>query len=210
MKTITLKNVRDDWEACYEPDRLTELFNRPCTPIEVLTRADGAWASVPNEDRLWVVLRPRVLPAPVAWLFTAWCARRAMQTAGDDDSRSLAVIETVERYAEGDDESPDAMQAAWEAADEAAEEADEAAREAGAEATEAREAGARAVARRAAWVVSRGTPWAAWAAAEEAARAAALAASLAAQAAQAAQADQAARAEQVRQLAELLSESETS
>ena len=232
MKTITLKNVRDDWEACYEPDRLAELFNRPCTPIEVLTRADGAWASVPDADRLRVILRPEVVPERIARLFAAWCARQALRIAGGPDPHSLAAIEAAERFAESgapEDKLGEARMSAWEAAVHARRRPRTAALAVYA-AVRATQASAWRAAREAAWSASAAADAAVWAAAGVEARDAAPPTARAAigaaawdaaspttraamwntvQAVQADQADQAARAEQVRQLAKLLSESET-
>lgn len=41
----------------YTDDRLTELFDRPMTLAEVLTRKDGPWSAVPIVDRQWAFFR---------------------------------------------------------------------------------------------------------------------------------------------------------
>jgi hypothetical protein len=41
--------------ACYSPERLSRLYDRPHTPMEVWTRTDGPWATVPRKDRMWVL-----------------------------------------------------------------------------------------------------------------------------------------------------------
>lgn len=102
---ITLELVRDKWQACYDADRLAELYDRPMTPLEVLTRTDGAWADVPAKDRLWTVCHDGVLPDRMFRLFACDCAERALlaeRAAGrEPDARSWESVEVARRYAEG-------------------------------------------------------------------------------------------------------------
>jgi hypothetical protein len=71
---ITLEIVRDTWGACYTRERLAELYDWPHTPLEVLTRKDGAWANVLAQDRIWTVLHSITHKQQV--LFAVFCARQ--------------------------------------------------------------------------------------------------------------------------------------
>lgn len=55
--------------ACYGDWRLKELYDRPMTLLEVLTRCDGPWASVDDEDRVWVLTRPKAMSRRQAHLW---------------------------------------------------------------------------------------------------------------------------------------------
>lgn len=105
MKLITLEYVRDDRRACYSADRLAALYDRPHTPLEVLTRNDGPWADVPAKDRLWTVLHAGVLPDKTLRLFACDCAERALTREHDagrePDPRSWAAVEVARKYAVG-------------------------------------------------------------------------------------------------------------
>jgi len=46
-----------EWGGRYGDQRLAELFDRPMTVPEVMTRRDGPWRSVKAADRLWVFFR---------------------------------------------------------------------------------------------------------------------------------------------------------
>ena len=102
---IDLATVRDRWRACYDAGRLAALYDRPHTPLEVLTRKDGPWAGVPDKDRLWTVLQEGVLPAKVLRLFACVCAERALlreRGAGrEPDARSWRAVEVARRHALG-------------------------------------------------------------------------------------------------------------
>ena len=120
---ITLEMVRDTWGACYEADRLAALFERPLTPLDVLTRRDGAWSDVPATDRFWVVLHEGVLPDSTMRLFACACARRALERersrGREPDHRSWAAVEIVEAHARGN-ATDKQLAAAWAAARDAA------------------------------------------------------------------------------------------
>ena len=102
MKKITLELVRDDWEACYRPERLASLYDRPMTVLEVLTRKDGPWANVPDADRLWTVLREGVIDDRTLRLFACDCAERVLSRAANPDPRSVEAIKVSRRFAYGD------------------------------------------------------------------------------------------------------------
>lgn len=116
---ITLELVRDEWNACYPASRLAALYDRPRTPLEVLTRDDGEWATVPANDRLWTVLREGVLPDRTLRLFACECATRALnreRAAGrEPDARSWIAIDVARRHADGQ-ASDDELAAARDAA----------------------------------------------------------------------------------------------
>jgi hypothetical protein len=101
---ITLELVRDQWEACYPADRLAALYDRPHTALEVLTRTDGAWADVPDADRLWTVLHEGALELSTLQSFAADCADRAKKHAARyaqyaADARYAADAARYARYA---------------------------------------------------------------------------------------------------------------
>ena len=172
---ITLELVRDEWDACYSAERLAALYDRPHTPLEVLTRDDGEWATVPARDRLWTVLRKDMLPDRTLRLFACECATRALnreRAAGrEPDARSWNAVDVARRHAEGqasDQELTAARDAAWDAARAAARDA------AWAAAWDAARDAARDAAWDAAWAAAQAAAWAAaWAAAQAAAQAAA-------------------------------------
>lgn len=98
---ITLEYIRDERRACYSPERLAKLYDRPHTPLEVLTRKDGEWESVPPKDRLWTVLAKGVLPDRIMRLFACWCAEQAMSLVKSPDPRSLESIRVARLSADG-------------------------------------------------------------------------------------------------------------
>jgi len=76
---ITLELVRDEWSACYQADRLADLYPVPRTVIEVLTLTTGPWANVSAFDRLWTVLHAGVLSDSVLRLSACDSAERALE-----------------------------------------------------------------------------------------------------------------------------------
>jgi len=105
MKFITLEYIRDVRRACYSADRLAALYDRPHTPLEVLTRNDGPWADVPPQDRLWTVLHDGVLPDKMLRLFACDCAERALtrerEAGREPDVRSWEAVQVSRRFANG-------------------------------------------------------------------------------------------------------------
>jgi hypothetical protein len=166
--TATLPTATVDDLLCWGP-----CADWPAAKIRRLAAGRGRWTAldvlaldaVPIDDRLWVVLRPELLPGRVARLWACWCARSTPLPDGRTtwdllgDPRSRAAIEAAERFARGEataEELAAAWFAAWAAARAAAWDA----------AWFAARAAARAAACDAAWD-------AAWDAARDAARAAA-------------------------------------
>ena len=78
--------------ACYTDARLAALYDRPMTPLEVMTRADGKWADVTDADRAWVGYQAGVMTRP----HLRECLARMLERLGASgrltDPRSLAVI----------------------------------------------------------------------------------------------------------------------
>jgi len=149
---VTRQQLRD-WDACYTDEQIAELVpSEGLTPLQVLD------ADVPAQDRLWVVLREDVIPARELRLLACKWAREALALAGNPDPRSVAAVDTAERFARGEATTAE-LSAAWAAASDAARAA----------ASDAASDAARAAARAAARDAARA---AAWAAASDAARAA--------------------------------------
>jgi hypothetical protein len=111
LKTITLKDIRK-WHPYYDPDW-------EGTAIDILKAEE-----IPAQDRLWCVLRPEVIDEKTLRLFACWCAREALKLIPKDkvDPRSIAAIETSERFAHGKatkKELSAARDAAWDASGDA-------------------------------------------------------------------------------------------
>ena len=104
MTTITLKSLIER-RACYSRERLEALFDRPYTPLEVLTNMEGPWADVPDGDRLWAVLHKGVIDDRTLRLFACDCAERALERerkAGrKPHADSWKAIEVARRFADG-------------------------------------------------------------------------------------------------------------
>ena len=104
MTTITLESLIER-RACYSRERLEALFDRPYTPLEVLTNQHGPWADVPDDDRLWAVLHKGVIDDRTLRLFACDCAERALERerkAGrKPHADSWKVIEVARRFADG-------------------------------------------------------------------------------------------------------------
>ena len=102
---IDLPYIRDVRRACYTPERLAELYDRPHTVVEVLLRRDGKWHDVPDADRLWTVLHLDLIDARTLRLFACDCADRALdreRAAGrEPDPRSVEAVRVARLYADG-------------------------------------------------------------------------------------------------------------
>ena len=99
VKILTPSRVKS-WGPCkgWTPERLREIG--PLTPLELLRRR-----GVSNVDKLWVVLRPEVIPMPHLTLLLCAYARRVLpiwERSFPADSRVCACIETTERFARGE------------------------------------------------------------------------------------------------------------
>jgi hypothetical protein len=112
LKTYTLNDIRS-FGPCYDPIRHAP-EDWAGTVLDVL-KID----SVPADDRIWFATRPGVLDDRIARLFAVWCARQALALVESPDARSVAAVDTAERFANGEateDELAAAGAAAWAAA----------------------------------------------------------------------------------------------
>jgi hypothetical protein len=65
------------------------------TPLEILERKDGAWASVPNKDRLWTVFHPGVLSDRIFRKFAYMTALKGVETLrlrGHEPSERMSFL----------------------------------------------------------------------------------------------------------------------
>jgi hypothetical protein len=154
MKKVTVTQFMS-FDPCYDAERIRAIAGkkRYWTALDVLALED-----VPEQDRLWAVLREEFIDAPILHEFACRCAEEALKLVDKPDPRSIAAIETTRKWLRGE-----ATDKEWAAARDAA--------------RDAAWAAARAAAWDAAWAAARD---AAWAAARDAARAAAEAAAWAA------------------------------
>ena len=110
MKTITITDIRS-WKPCYDLSKhLPEDWQG--TVLDIL-KMD----TIPAQDRFWVVLREELIDAKTLRLFAVWCARQVQHLI--TDPRSIAAIDTAEKYANGqatNEELATARDAAWDAA----------------------------------------------------------------------------------------------
>lgn len=113
---ITREQLRR-WGACYEDEKIATLVSAEgLTPLEI------AALDIPEEDRLWVLLRDDVVPARELRLLACGWAEAACRKSGWDDQRSLAAIAVARRFAVGEAseaELVEARLAAWDARSEA-------------------------------------------------------------------------------------------
>lgn len=92
------------WEPCdpYDEDRIRTLASgrERWTAREVLR-----YAKIPPGDRLWVVLRPELLPVGVLHEFACQCAERVLpiyEKRYPNDQRLRTVIDTKRRWVRGE------------------------------------------------------------------------------------------------------------
>ena len=101
------------WGARYDDEEIAALV-----PADGLTPLEIAALDIPEEDRLWVLLREELIPARDLRLLACGWAEAACRKTGWDDERSLAAIAVSRRFAVGEateDELAAAAAAAWEA-----------------------------------------------------------------------------------------------
>ena len=102
---ITLELVRDTWCACYSHERLADLYDRPHTPLEVLTRNDGPWAYVPPKDRLWTIFQDEVLSDRTFRLIACAVADHMLSNEREagrtPDPRSVEAVRVARLFADG-------------------------------------------------------------------------------------------------------------
>ena len=149
LKTYTVKDVMS-WRPCYPPydeEYVRKLFagRRRVDALDILSMR------IPYEDRLWAVLRPKLIPERILHEYACWCAKwtlkREREAGREPDPRSWEAIRIKRLWLAGkvtDEDLAAAKSAAWYAA--------------------------RCAVKSAAWYAAR---CAAWSAAESAARSAA-------------------------------------
>ena len=132
MKRVTIDEVMS-WHPCenYTRKRVTDLF----AGRETITALDIFDLDIPDEDKLWAVLRPGLIPEPTLHELACRFAEAALskeRSAGrEPDPRSWAAIEAKRAWLRGeatDEElraarvaAEDVPEAAWAAAWTAAE-----------------------------------------------------------------------------------------
>ena len=117
MPTLIDAALCREWRACYSNARLAELFDRPHTLLEVLTRRDGPWERVSGEHRVWVAMQS--LGNRDRRLFACECAEaviRQESAAGrptaPTSAEAVAVARRFASVAATDEELRDARHAA--------------------------------------------------------------------------------------------------
>jgi hypothetical protein len=96
MKLFTIQDIRS-FRPCYDPSRhLPEDWSG--TALDLLEHP-----TIPDVDKVWLMRQPGVMTDKGLRLFAVNCARRAQTYPKNytPDPRTLAAIETVERFAEG-------------------------------------------------------------------------------------------------------------
>ncbi len=113
METFTISDIRS-WNPCYDPAKhLPEGWSG--SVIDILDHA-----TIPPQDKLWVVCREILIDARTLRLFAVWCARQVQHLM--KDTRSIAALDVSEKVALGQ-ASTDELAAACAAARAAARDA---------------------------------------------------------------------------------------
>ena len=121
MRTVTVEQFLA-FNPCYGEERIRRIAERTVktefTALDIL-----AIPRIPNEDRLWAVLREELIDAPILHEFACRCAERALAMVDNPDPRSVTAIEAKRAWLRGeitDNElaaaSAAARAAAWDAA----------------------------------------------------------------------------------------------
>ena len=132
MKGFTVEEVLS-WGVCYHREQLEELY----AGRETLTALDCFCLDIPEEDKLFVLLRPEVIPERELHLLACDFAGRVLHLAKDSHSSEAIRIKRLWIEGKATDEELRAARAAGEAAEAAAEAAEAAARAAAEAAAEA-------------------------------------------------------------------------
>ena len=156
MKTITYEEFLE-FTPCYLHDPEKKAL------MDSIARRKERWTAldilgleeIPDEDKLWCVLRKELIDEKKLHEFACVCAERALSRVGNPDSRSIAAIAAKRAWMRGeitDAELAAARDAAWDAERDAERAAErDAARAA---ARDAARAAARDAARAAAWAAA--------------------------------------------------------
>lgn len=172
LPTATVAEFRT-WQPCWDESKINDYMeayvDEPWTALDVLALRD-----VPDEDKLWVVLRPKMVPDDVLKRFGFWCADQARLSAADaleaagipsqarllralptivDESTARAARDAARDAGDAARAARDAAWAAWAAGDAGDAAARDAARDAASTAGYAATSAATRAATRAAQVV---------------------------------------------------------
>jgi hypothetical protein len=92
MNIQDIRNIK----PCYDPSRyLPEDWEG--TVLDILRVEE-----CPAQDRLWVICAGKWVDNKAMRLWAVWCARWALDLAGDRSPHSLASCDVAERFANGD------------------------------------------------------------------------------------------------------------
>lgn len=115
--SVNLKEILS-WEPCYPMAQIHELatqFGR-----KQITALEALNLPIPAKDRLWLVLRPKMIPKPIIHEFACCCAEAALNLVesqgGTIDARSREAIRVKRAWLKGettDDDLAAARTAAW-------------------------------------------------------------------------------------------------
>ena len=98
MKTITLHQFML-LNPCYSKERLLKINGdkKDWSALDILALTD-----IPAKDRLWAVLRERLIDAPILHEFACRCAEEALKLVDKPDPRSIAAITAKRAWLRGE------------------------------------------------------------------------------------------------------------
>ena len=102
LTAITVKMIMQ-WNSCedYSEERVRQLFgDRESVSLLEVCNAEH----IPVVDRLWLLLREEIIPAPVLHEFACWCAERALpawEKRCPGDNRPRLAIEAKRAWLRG-------------------------------------------------------------------------------------------------------------
>jgi len=105
LPTATVADLMS-WRPCWNPHdvrSVTDLYeDEPWTALDVLSRRILPPSLISDADRLWVVLRPELVPEPLLHEFACRCAERALSLVKEPYPRSLEVIRVKRAWLRGE------------------------------------------------------------------------------------------------------------
>lgn len=128
MNRVTIKNIMS-WKPCegYDRDIVTRLFKSVCGRRKYMKFADALKLDIPDDDKLWLVLRPEFISERRLHEIAIWCweeiARPIWEKYYPDDKRPHEAVRIkrlwLNRKAAGEEliyawEGTPAWEAAWE------------------------------------------------------------------------------------------------
>ena len=119
MRSITYEEFLE-FDPCYLRNREKKAL------MDSIARRKKRWTAldilgleeIPDEDKLWCVLREELIDEKTLHEFACVCAERALSRVGNPDSRSIAAIAAKRAWMRGeitDAELAAARDAAWDA-----------------------------------------------------------------------------------------------